>query len=102
MIFYSGFRVSSPIQLNFSFLCPKCKSIVPCSPIRFLEKEGNGFVRALKQEAMFSLYPPKSMALSGVFGKEFKLNKEIIVPFNVLIVSDGAIIRAEVNSNETS
>jgi hypothetical protein len=66
-----------------------------------LEKDDNTFVSAFKQEELFSLYPKQSIALSGIYGKEFKVNKEIIAPSNVLIVSHGAIIRSEVNLIET-
>jgi len=97
LTFPSGFQAESPTQLlNFSYLCPKCRSIVPCAPAKYLEKAGNSFKVALRKEERFALYPPKSVALSGVFGKEFKLDKEVKIPHGVCMVSDGVFLRSEV------
>jgi len=51
---------------------------------------------ALKKEERFALYPSKSVALSGVFGKDFKLNKEVKIPNGACMVSDGVFLRSEV------
>jgi hypothetical protein len=97
LTFLSGYQAESPTQLlNFSYLCPKCKSIVPCPPTEYLEKVGDTFEKSLRKEERFALHPPKSIALSGIFGKEFKLDKEVKVPNGVLIVSDGVFLRSEV------
>jgi hypothetical protein len=76
---------------------------VSCAPAQYLEKVGNTFEKALRKEERFALYPPKSIALSGVFGKEFKLNKEVKVPNDVYIISDGIFLRSGVEEqNGTS
>lgn len=97
MTFPSGFQAESPTQLlNFSYLCPKCKSIVSCAPAKYLEKVGTSFKIALRQAERFALYPSKSIALSDVFGKEFKLDNEVKVPNGVCMVSDGVFLRSKV------
>jgi hypothetical protein len=96
-IFPSGFQAESPTQLiNFSYLCPKCKSIISYAPPDYLEKKGDTFKKALRKEEIFAGYPSKSIALSGIFGKDFNLKKEVKVPNGVCVVSDGAFIRSEV------
>jgi hypothetical protein len=97
MTFPSGFQAESPTQLlNFSYLCPKCKSVVPCAPAKYLEKVGTSFNIAFAPEERFALYPPKSIALSGIFSKEFKLDKEVKVQNGVCMVSREVFLRSEV------
>lgn len=97
LTFPSGFQAESPTQLlNFSYLCPKCRSIVPCAPANYLEKVESSFKVALRKEERFALYPARSVALSGVFGKEFRLDKEVKVSNGVYMVSDGVFLRSKV------
>jgi hypothetical protein len=97
LIFPSGFQAFSPTQLlNFVYLCPKCRSIVSCSPEEYLEKVDSTFKKAIKKEDRFALFPSRTIAISGVFGKEFELKGEVTVPRDVCIVSEGAIIKSMV------
>jgi hypothetical protein len=95
--FPSGFQAESSTQLlNFSYLCPKCRSIVSCSPPEYLEKVGDEFQKAIKKEEIFAYYPSKRIAFSGIFDKLFELNKEVQVPNGVCIVSDGVFLISKV------
>ena len=69
---------------------------MPCDPPKYLEKIGDKFRKALRKEEIFALLPPKSLALSGIFGKEFKLDREVKLPPDVYILSDGAFVKCEV------
>jgi hypothetical protein len=76
---------------------------VNCQPFEYLEKVGNTYTRALKKEEMFVLPPPKSIALSGVFGKKFELDKEVTLSnASVLVVSHDVYLKSKVEGNETS
>lgn len=67
-----------------------------CLPPEYLEKVGNKFEKAIKKEEIFALYPPKRIAFSGIFGKLFRIDKEVKVPNDICVVSDGVFLVSEV------
>lgn len=91
-IFPSGFQAESVIQLiGFSYLCWKCRRIVPCSPPEYLEKTKDEFQKAMKKEEVFALPLGKRIEIIGPDVYDF--SKEVMVKPGAFLSSDRAIIR---------
>jgi len=91
LVFPSGFQAESVTQLiGFSYLCPKCRRIVPCFPPEYLEKVNDKFQKAMKKEEMFSLPSGKRIEIAGP--DVFELNEEVLVRHGIFMSSDRAII----------
>jgi len=90
-VFPSGFQAESVTQLiGFSYLCPKCRRIVPCSPPEYFEKVNDKFQKAMKKEEIFAFPLGKRIEITGPDVYEF--NKEVIVKPGTFLSSDKAII----------
>jgi len=87
----SGFQAESPTQLlGFSYICPKCRRIVPCSPPKYLEEVDDQFQIAMKEEEIFAL--PSGRRIEIMAPDLYVLNKEVTVRPGALMTSDGAIV----------
>lgn len=92
LIFPSGFQAESVTQLiGFSYLCWKCRRIVPCPPSEYLEKINDKFQKAIKKEELFTL--PSGKRIEIMAPDIYDFSKEVIVKHGVFLSSDGAIIR---------
>jgi hypothetical protein len=90
-IFPSGFQVESATQLiGLSYLCRKCRKIVPCSPPEYLEKIGDRFEKAIEKEEIFALPIGKRIEITAP--DIYELDKEVLVKAEAFLTSTGAII----------
>ena len=91
LIFPSGFQAESATQLlSFSYLCPRCRHICSCLSSEYLEKIGEAFQRALKEEEVFAFPGGKRIAIEGP--DIFELNKEVLANSGNFLFSNKAII----------
>jgi hypothetical protein len=100
LIFPSGFQAESVTQLiGFSYLCPKCRRIVPCSPREYLEKINDEFQKAMKKEEAFALPTGNRIEITGPDIYDF--SDEVIVKPGAFLSSDGAIISYRQKANNS-
>jgi len=92
--FPSGFKAESATQLmGFSYLCQKCRSIIPCPASDYFRKVNAQFERAIKKEEIFALPRGRRIEFSGYGGEDLhELAKEVLVPPGVLMTSYRVIV----------
>ena len=91
LVFPSGFQAESATQLlGFSYLCPKCRRICSCLSSEYLEKIGENFQKAIREEEVFLLPYGKRIAMEGP--DIYELNREVVANFGNFLFSNKAII----------